>query len=221
MGETITINYDSLFDLLRREKSREELQKIEDSFYRDVADFLNVQEKGLFSLAAGSDYEKGKIQISNIKKLLRELYEKRERKIVNLAVYKVRVGSNVVDLSALLPEEQILFERLCLLLAQGREGLLEQVAAGKFALLDLLQGSLHQAGHAAGMNGQIAPFSFPEPAKQEQKLQVTLLIELPEFLGRDLEVYGPFKAGERALISKSIAEILVGKAAAEFVHDSQ
>jgi len=226
MGESVTIGYDSLFDLLRREKSREDLSKLEDSFYTDVAHFLKEQERTLFDASAGSDYERVKIQIHNVKKILRELYDRRERKILSLAVYKVRAGTSIIDVSALLPEEQVFFERSCQLLSQGREGILEPVLAGKNAVLELLHGvllpktvTISSPSNESDSTSATPIAGSPGEAQvsDEEQIKVRMLYELPEFLGRDLRVYGPFKLGDVAMIPKSIAQVLLTKEAANVV----
>ena len=69
---------------------------------------------GLGAQRAGIEYQ-------NAKRILRELYDRRERKIVTLAMHRSRTDATVVDISALLPEERILFDALVDLLSQTRE----------------------------------------------------------------------------------------------------
>ena len=101
----INITYDLLFDILRYEKSRDDLQKLEDKFYQDVAEYLRSKEEYMISLnISTSEREITRIQLTNVKKLLSELYERREKKIINLALYKVKTGSELSALQNLLPE---------------------------------------------------------------------------------------------------------------------
>ena len=217
MGEEITISYDSLFDLTRREKSREELQKIEDSFYGDVAAFLKEQERSMMGFSHGLEYEKAKIQLNNMKKLLRELYEKRERKILNLVLYKVKSGTSLVDMTPLLPEEQVFFEKAYQLLMQGRESIIEPVLAGRNAAMDILLNAAAPKTESPADNGSELLIEVTgKKTIQEPRISVKLLMPLPEFLGRDMEIYGPFKEGDVAQISETVAKVLVEKNAAQF-----
>jgi len=115
MSEGVIITYETLFDILRREKSRDELQELDQDFYHNVADYLK-EKISLLSTGSENGFldeeEKTKIQISNIKKIIKELYERRERKIVNLAMFKARLKNKIVDTRALLPEEQTLFNEI-------------------------------------------------------------------------------------------------------------
>ena len=110
MVKSINITYETLFDMLRNEKSREELQKLDDSFFEDLIQYIS-DKKQLISQDKDSEFfsglekEKTVKQLKNIKKLVRELYERREKKIVNMALISSRTGS-ILDDSALLKEEK-------------------------------------------------------------------------------------------------------------------
>ncbi|MBD3248668.1 hypothetical protein GF336_01345 [Candidatus Woesearchaeota archaeon] len=113
----VNISYETLFELLRREKTRDELQKLEDSFFDDLLEYLKekdekleVQRKktDLFSIG---EKEKAEKQISNIRKILNELYERRERKIVNMAMDCSRTNGGIVDTSAMLAIEKQFFQK--------------------------------------------------------------------------------------------------------------
>ena len=129
MGE-IKITYETLFDVLRRERSREELQKLDDTFFDDVAEYLKEkkaileQSSDQSELFKASEAEKTRIQLHNIRKILKELYEARERKIINRAVNKVKTGSEMIDTSAFLIQEQSLFQDMADLLTKYRQEIL-------------------------------------------------------------------------------------------------
>ena len=110
MGE-INITYETLFELLRREKNREELQKLDETFFNDVVTYLKEQKEFLNEqktkqdLFAVEELKKAEIQEENIRKILRELYEKREKKMISLALDASRTSSSIIDTSVLLEEE--------------------------------------------------------------------------------------------------------------------
>ncbi len=129
----VKITYETLFDLLRREQSHAELQMLDENFYNDVISYLKekqaiIENKGDQSeLFGASEGEKVKIQFENVKKIIKELYEKREKKILQLALNKVRTGSNIIDTSTLLKEEQKIFEDTALLLSRYKSAILERL----------------------------------------------------------------------------------------------
>ncbi|MBR9702583.1 hypothetical protein GOV10_00975, partial [Candidatus Woesearchaeota archaeon] len=78
------ISYETLFELLRKEQSREDLQVLPEEFYADVLAFMH--EKHAAEASDGSAGHRAEIEFRNIKKVLKELYERRERKILLLAL---------------------------------------------------------------------------------------------------------------------------------------
>ena len=108
MTKEINITYETLFDLLRREKTREELQKLDPEFFNDVIDYVKEKTKSYYELKdktdlfAADERLKADKQLQNIKKIIKEIYERREKKIIALAVDSSRMFSTVIDKSALL-----------------------------------------------------------------------------------------------------------------------
>lgn len=127
----IRITYETLFDLLRREKNREDLQKLDDDFYDQVYSYLLEKQQTLNNkgdeLFASVEKEKLKIQFQNIRRLIKELYERREKKIINIAVIKARTGSDILDTSALLPSERRFFDEQVSLFSCYKEECLDRI----------------------------------------------------------------------------------------------
>jgi DNA replication factor GINS len=180
----INITYETLFELLRRERKREEIQELSQSFYQDVINYLAGK-------AALDEGQKGRAQMENIKKILRELYEKRERKIISMAMTKSRTGSDIFDVSSLLPAEKKLYEDMRQVCDRHREKIL-------FSLLK-----------------QKTP---PEPEKKslgKDVMLVRFISPVPKFVGRELEPYGPFEAEDVVSLPPDIAKVLISKGRAE------
>ena len=125
------LTYDELFDAVRIEKAREALQELDKDFYTRA--YLYIEDKKRFiDLRMSNDnfskeeIEKEKRLLENAKKLLKELYWLRERKILSLAMYKARTGSDRIDRSTMLPTEQELFEELSKLLERYKEKIISK-----------------------------------------------------------------------------------------------
>jgi DNA replication initiation complex subunit (GINS family) len=205
------ITYETLFDLLRNEKSREELQPLDKAFYPGVVDYLRDKQQliadntssagapgGSESIFSDVEREKTVKQLDNAKKLLRELYERREKKIMNMAIINSRTGG-LLDKSALLEEEKLLFERSTQMLEGFRADILYRLLSGKEPAV---------AASAA------APVE--SAAKPDTEVQMIRFIEsVPKFMGQSLEVYGPFEVDDIANLPKKIADILISKGRAE------
>ena len=108
----INITYETLFELLRREKNREELQKLDKSFYQDVVSYLKGKEEAIEQLKTkqdlfvGEEKAKAEKQLENIRKILKEFYDKREKKIIEMTMDASRTSSIAIDTSAMLQEEK-------------------------------------------------------------------------------------------------------------------
>lgn len=141
MGEEeskeVRITYETLFEMFRTEKNRPELQKIPDTFFKDLVEYLLEKKRILeesetkTGLFVAEEKERTEKQIANIKKLLIGLYEKREKKIINLAIDKSRMKSDLIDTSSLLAEETGLFEQLIGILDNQRNGVLLNILEAK------------------------------------------------------------------------------------------
>lgn len=197
MDKEITITYETLFELLRLEKNRAELQQLSPTFFADVISYiqekqLNLekaeQKQGLFT-----ERDKLRNQLDNIRRIIKELYEKRETKIISTAVNKSRTGSNIIDTSSLLAEERQFFEQIVELLDRFRNNTLMQLLYGQ-------------------------PFATPAPKptapslpKPKETTLVRFVKPVPQFVGKELEVYGPFEEEDVANLPTEIADILVRK----------
>ena len=68
----VLITYENLYEVLRREKYRTELQKLDSTFYQDVIRYLNEKEAILASqskkdsIFASKELEKTQIQLKNV-----------------------------------------------------------------------------------------------------------------------------------------------------------
>ncbi|MCC7575137.1 hypothetical protein KO361_06105 [Candidatus Woesearchaeota archaeon] len=196
----IKITYETLFDLLRREKGRNELQELENTFYEDVTNYITEKNKALNTITSRGEKEKINIQLKNIKKILKELYELREKKIINLATSKVRTSSNLIDTSKLLEKEKELYEEACTLLSKYKQDILEKIT----------QTQEQEYTHEETKK--------PEPSTQEkkpEKIKIKIIHDLPRFLGIDKEIYGPYTKGQEIEITQETAQLLLDKKRAE------
>ncbi len=187
-----TLSYETLYDALRREKSRQELQKLNSSFYKDSDDYIKGKvitlssQKQKSSIFAQKEIEKTEKQLENIKKIIRELYEKREIKITQLALSSART-KNLEEINELLPEEKEIFDKLVETLRSSREILIETIIEGK-----------------------------PKVIKSESETRLIRFTQgVSKFVDDSLKEYGPFEEEYVALLPNKIAEILIKSSKAE------
>ena len=202
--------YEHLFDILRRERSREEIQELDEGFYAQANSFLEDQAAALKEadpLSASSDQIRNQLQ--NSKKLLRELYDRREKKLLMLALNKARTGSNIIDTSNVLPAEKPLLEDLLTTLKKYRGSITSVAQAPKQPTPT--KKSLPQK--------QPVKKTTPKPTQPKQPGEVTIKVtaSVPKFMGSNSKTYGPYDPGKQVSLPERIANILIKKGRAEQV----
>lgn len=191
------ITYETLYEVLRREKYRADIQKVNEQFYQDVVKYLQEKKAILEtqskkdSIFASTEAEKTQTQLKNVQKILRELYEKRENKIVQFALFSSR-SNTPQDTSTMLPEEYALYMAVKSVLDQYRNGILVNILQEKVPVVDL--------------------YEEQKDLKSEEEtgsLAITITTDVPQFVGPDMEVYGPLRAGETYTLPKEIVTLLL------------
>ena len=219
MDKEIAITYETLFELLRREKLREELQKLDPSFFNDVVNYLQEKmrvlegQKHKTDLFAVEERLKAEKQMQNIKKIIKELYERREKKIMATATDTSRTFSTIVDTSAMLKEEKQFFDSLVELLNRFRKGIL-------WSMLEAQMPSIEEKQE------KTEPQEKQQEPEQEFKQQLkptTRLVRfvhaVPRFVGENLEEYGPFEKEDIANLPLKLADVLITKGRVEEIKD--
>ncbi len=222
--ENVKINFESLFELDRIEKSRQDLQKIDQGFYEEVEHYLREKERflreqeGRGGLYTDRESSKTRTQIENTKRIIRNIYEKREKKIISLALIKSRTNMKGIDTSKMLPEELSFFNELVGLLDVYRKkvhDLLYQNGRAKETHLPDKEGIDGPAGEKEiRREGKPAEEGETSGEIPEASYNLEFIADVGKFLGPDLKAYGPFKEGEMATLPVNVAEMVIsnGKA---------
>ncbi|MBI4146943.1 DNA replication complex GINS family protein [Candidatus Woesearchaeota archaeon] len=205
--EQVVLTYETLYEHLRKEKTREELQKVEPNFHQDVLYYLKDKQQAYDEsltkndIFSQSERDKLHIQLANIKKILRDLYDIRERKIINMAVNSSRIKTHIIDTANLLPPEQSLFQSIHAVLSQHRTGIVNR-------MLELREPELLPV--VLPVPEMKAPETFVEPALPTKK-HVKFLDNIEQFVGEELEMYGPYATNDEAELPCELAEILISQ----------
>ena len=200
MGDVI-ITYETLYEVLRREKSRQEIQKIDSDFFSDVLKYIKDKKDILESQRksdnpfASKEIERTNKQLQNIYKILKELYEKREGKIINLSLLNSRSKSDI-DTSLLLPEEIRFYESIRNELNTYRDNILNNILQGKTPFLE---------------KPKVIKSEF-----QDKKL-IRFVNPVPKFVGINRFTYGPYEEEDIANLPLDVANLLIEKGRAEEV----
>lgn len=191
MDKNTPLNYESLFGYLREERRNLSLQVLPVTFYPDVVEYITQKEENNTELSAE--------QLKNAKKIIEDIYQRREKKIITLALNKSRTKSHLIDITSLLPEEKVFFKQLVVLLDHFRDEILKRVLEK----------------HAPSIVDDSSPATLEEPPVVEEKFKCLKYID--KFVGPDLEILGPFEEGEIVDLDAETASILLSKELVEKV----
>ena len=192
-----TITYDVLYELLRKEKYSTEIQKVDASFFKDVIRYLDEKESIIESQKSkesifSNDVQKTEKQVENIKRIIQDLYERRERKIVEVALFSARNSKKEPEIvSAMLPEEKLLFKRLTDNLKISKESILSNLLEGK------------------------PPEEIYKKKIENNNTLIRFTSSVPKFVGIDNFTYGPFEKEDISSLPEEISSILINKKRAE------
>lgn len=199
------LTFETLFELLRKEKINPELQKLDEDFFNQTTQYLEEKKAVLKTEQSSdsifsSDSKKTQLQLENAKKIIKEFYEKRENKIVNLAMLSSR--ANIKESGTnMLPEEKKLYGEILELLDNYREGILHNILKNKKVEIKERVGT-------------------PKDIKTEQNQSengrmVRFLHAVPKFVADDLNIYGPFEQEDMSFLPKKTAKLLITRKRAE------
>ncbi len=238
----VKITYETLFDLLRREKSREELQELDSTFYDDVVSYLHnkqaiLKEDGLQSaLFQASESEKVRVQIQNVKKMLKELYERRQLKVIRFAINRSKTSSGITNTIAMLPEEKKFFEEILSLFEVDRKEVLGRIlffenSTPARPVMENKKSEEKKEPRAqepkdAATDGDESDDDEEDDDDDtreeesvidnyEERIKVKFKQKVSKFIGKNMELYGPYEPGDEAEVPKIIANILLTKGHAE------
>ena len=200
--KNISITYEFLYELLRKEKFRKELQKLDENFFKDVINYLEEKKAILMSqekkdsIFAPSNVQKTRKQLENLQKIIKEFYERRETKIIQLAVFSSRTNAPIQDYASMLEEEKEFYKTIVEELNNYRSSILKSLLEGKLPV--------------KGRNRKKQKDQEPVETKLVRFMQA-----IPQFVGDDLEVYGPFESEDISNLPARVAEVLIKNNRAE------
>jgi len=187
------INYKTLRKIQQQEKTFPLLTKIYRDFYQKFSEYL----KNLQRIAEKEENsQKIKLfddEIQNTKKIAFNVYELREKKIIQAALSKVRGGKP--DLKNLLEIEKRLYDSIVKQIIVSREEILEQKLEKKTDVK-----------------------SAPETGKKEKKSNTNAIVRVtqdtPEFVGTNMKTYS-LRKDDVLTLPKEMSEPLLKRGVVE------
>jgi DNA replication initiation complex subunit (GINS family) len=225
--EEIILNNETIFEFLRREKNRDELQKLCFGFYDKVNGLIdkskheiNVKKRDVTEFY-DDNLKKMELKLDSFIKIAKELYEKRERKITTMAIIKSKTNAKLIDVANLESFEKELFDNLVNMLnyyknksinafnKETNQDLINNIS--KFDNNNQITNNFELKTKENTINNET------NNAINEPKKNITLrfINFVPKFLDKELNVLGPFEQDEIASIPYDIAQLLLKKGRAE------
>jgi len=180
------MDYNELRRIYRLEKNSTQLVSLESGFYPDLKSFLGEEQSAYREGIKKGNLSKAKSH-SELTKLVREVLQLREKKILNKALIVSRTGE--FSDTNLTGEEKKTFN----------------------CILSVLQ------EHKAEINGLLGEKKelAGEKKKESGKVRVKILKDVPAFVSADMKEYGPFSEGGETELPKKTADLLVSRKLAE------
>lgn len=207
--EENAITYETFRKFQRKEKNNEKLQGLPQDFFNKSVEWLNRKEEEFQESNEPSLLR----EIDNVKKLVKDIFDRRRKKILLLALHSVR--SKKVSKN-LLPEEEEFFESIVRNLQELEGNLLQRVLEGEKPQED--------SGEAEGEESEEKEVEEEENKEREGKLDVetgtgTQLVRIvgkvDKFVGTDEKEYGPLKEGDLVTLPEDVAKLLMEREKAE------
>ena len=171
-GEVIT------FELIRKIQTEEQklpkLTKLPENFYSSVSAYLEQKKQLILR-----DDRRTILEIKNIERLVEDIFNRRERKILNAAIVSARTNIPPENLNE---EERMFYNSIVNMVKQRRDDKLQSL--------------------------------FTEN-KDDSAGLIVFKENIQEFVGSDLENYGPYKKGDIAKLPKDNMKILMEKGVIE------
>lgn len=208
MSDEDLMTYSKLRKIQKEENRKDELVELEDNFLISLSNYLETKKKH-------SDDDR---EYKNAKRVFEKIISIREDKITQKA--KIAAKTNTpIDLD-LLPEEQELFRELKTRFEEHSKRLENKIETGSSKNRET-----NKKQETKKKTVEEESESQEEKEKQEKELEndtedndyvkIKIKENVPEFMGTDLETYGPFEEGDEAQVPKENAEILINRGNAE------
>lgn len=185
------LDYEVLYEALRKEKYSESLQTIDKNFLLDFSEYLkelrgkSVADSDLFS----DSIFQSKKQLENSIALFKGLILRRKKKLLNLVFVAAETGIMKKDYENMLEFEKKIFDSLVEALKEGDKELNNS------------------------LNGRF------NSNNEEPNKMIIFSESIDEFVDMNGKVIGPFGKGELANLDSKVGEILVQSGKASFVDE--
>jgi len=186
-----SFSYEDVYELLRAEKYSTDLQSLNPEQLGKIKQYLEAKKTILFKEKTSELFDRAKrdklrTELENARRAIKDLYEKREKKIINRAMFTARMAFKMRDTTNMLPSEQELYDKLVDVLKFGWASFFKELNSAK-------------------NNSPEEPKLLKETSRRLLKFNEAI----PELMDSELKKYGPFEANQVASLPDELAELLL------------
>jgi len=218
MADDNIITYENLFEVLRNEKTKEDLQKIDQNFFSKIAGYI-IEKKDSIKGDSLDSVERSQKEYINIRKIVREIFDRRESKLIKMALNKARTDTKLISTTNMLPEEIEFYNDQVKSFGANRKKVLLRLLDGEYlgpTISDYKETQAPETPNVPETPKSPETPPTPEVPKQDEpelpdNIVVRFMLPVPKFVGKELEVYGPFEKDDVAELPQSIANVLINK----------
>lgn len=208
------LTFSELRKIQKTERRQDELSQLDENFFLKVRDYLKRKK----------EIDEKSREYKNAKRVFRKILSLREDKIVKNARLSLKSNIKASEMN-MLPREEQLFREMKRKFNEHRDRI-EEVTEGQ-AVETADKPEIEKSAEKkrskpekteeseSKENEENSKEESDEPSPEEGYEIVEITSEVPEFMGTDLEAYGPFEEGEEVEIPEDNAEILVNRGNAE------
>jgi DNA replication initiation complex subunit (GINS family) len=211
------LTFSELRKIQKTERRQDDLSELDQNFFLKVRDYLERKK----------EIDEKSREYKNAKRVFRKILSLREDKIVKNARLSLKSNIQASEMN-MLPREEQLFRDMKKQFNEHRDRI-EEVTEGEAVETEDPEPEIEEpAEKRRRENSKEIEDTEPETEEEEKSEEdsgdldpedgyeiVQVTSEVPEFMGTDLEAYGPFDEGEQVEIPEDNAEILVNRGNAE------
>ncbi|MBW6462318.1 MAG: hypothetical protein K0B07_04700 [DPANN group archaeon] len=216
MANILTFRF--LRELQKQERTTKELEKLDPDFYKQVANYM--EKKMSLDLKDNSDFST-KRDLDHTKIIIKDILNRRERKVINLAMLSAR--ENILPKN-ILPEEKELFEKITTGVKKYRSTLEfifydenDETGATEKKEKKIKDGISKQTPEKENTNKNIKTddenkndnINNEKTQQKTDTIKITILDNVPQFMAADGKGYGPFKKNDFVDIPTTAATLLI------------
>jgi len=222
------ITYKTLRKIQQAEKNSPQITQMNKEFYRDVTVFLKELEKRLVEEKKPQKQMLLAEESQNIEKIIRNIYEHREKKIMLAAISKARGGNP--NIKHLLPEEKTFFDELYKNIVSFRKQIFsDETKDDRAESKETKESKSKESTVKESSTDEKRVEKIDNPVQPEEKQEKTpanthpilrIQEDIPSFVGTDNQTYTLHK-GDIISLPEDMAKMLLNKKVAKEIKTDQ